>query len=126
MDGQADDDSGRTAVEGEDQRVLGAGYAYMDKLLKAANDAVYLPEVALTAKRYGPLMALGLWQADQTAPLFLVSNLTDPDVAWAWYRQRFQIETFFSDQKSRGFHLHQSHIADLRRLSCLLIVKGSR
>jgi hypothetical protein len=31
------------------------------------------------------------------------------------------IETFFSDQKSRGFHLHQSPIADQHRLSRLLI-----
>jgi hypothetical protein len=31
------------------------------------------------------------------------------------------IETFFSDQKSRGFHIHKSHIADPQRLSRLLI-----
>jgi hypothetical protein len=37
------------------------------------------------------------------------------------YSKRFRIETFFSDQKSRGFHLHQSHLADPQRLSRLLI-----
>ena len=31
------------------------------------------------------------------------------------------IETFFSDQKSRGFHIHKSHISDPQRLSRLLI-----
>ena len=31
------------------------------------------------------------------------------------------IETFFSDQKSRGFHSHKSHISDPQRLSRLLI-----
>jgi hypothetical protein len=31
------------------------------------------------------------------------------------------IETFFSDQKSRGFHLHKSHLAEPLRLSRLLI-----
>ena len=31
------------------------------------------------------------------------------------------IETFFSDQKSRGFHLHKSPITDHKRLSRLLI-----
>jgi hypothetical protein len=31
------------------------------------------------------------------------------------------IETFFADQKSRGFHIHKSHIADPQRLSRLLI-----
>ncbi len=31
------------------------------------------------------------------------------------------IETFFSDQKSRGFHLHKSHLSDPKRLTRLLI-----
>jgi hypothetical protein len=30
------------------------------------------------------------------------------------------IETFFSDQKSRGFHLHKSHLSEPQRLSRLL------
>src|SRR5437660_12544341 len=37
------------------------------------------------------------------------------------YAKLFRIETYFSDQKSRGFHLHKSHLADPRRLSRLLI-----
>jgi hypothetical protein len=41
--------------------------------------------------------------------------------ACKYYRRRFQIETFFSDQKSRGFHLHKSHLADPTRLSRLLL-----
>jgi len=36
-------------------------------------------------------------------------------------QKRFRIETFFSDQKSRGFHMHKSHISDPQRLSRLLI-----
>ena len=31
------------------------------------------------------------------------------------------IETFFSDQKSRGFHLHQRHLSDPARLTRLLL-----
>src|SRR5436309_6438702 len=41
--------------------------------------------------------------------------------ACRYYQKRFRIETFFSDQKSRGFHLHKSHISDPQRLSRLLI-----
>ena len=37
------------------------------------------------------------------------------------YSKRFRIETFFSDQKSRGFHLHKSHLSDPQRLSRLFI-----
>ena len=40
--------------------------------------------------------------------------------AW-FYRRRFRIETFFSDQKSRGFHIHKSHLSDPARLSRLLV-----
>ena len=36
-------------------------------------------------------------------------------------QQRFCIETFFSDQKSRGFHLADSHLRDPVRLERLLI-----
>ena len=39
----------------------------------------------------------------------------------ALYRKRAHIETFFSDQKSRGFHLHQSHLSDPTRLARFLI-----
>ena len=37
------------------------------------------------------------------------------------YRKRAHIETFFSDQKSRGFHLHKSHLSNPKRLARLLI-----
>ena len=33
----------------------------------------------------------------------------------------YTIETFFSDQKSRGFQLHKSHLSDPKRLARLLI-----
>jgi hypothetical protein len=38
-----------------------------------------------------------------------------------WYSRRYCIETFFSDQKSRGFKLDKSHISDPMRLSRLMI-----
>jgi hypothetical protein len=38
-----------------------------------------------------------------------------------WYRKRYRIETFFSDQKGRGFKLDKSHIADPQRLARLMI-----
>ena len=37
------------------------------------------------------------------------------------YAKRFRIEPFFSDQKSRGFHLHTSHLSEPMRLTRLLI-----
>ena len=38
-----------------------------------------------------------------------------------WYTKRSWIETFFSEQKSRGFNLHKSHISEPARLARLMI-----
>src|SRR5438128_1076947 len=54
-------------------------------------------------------------------PLYLVSNMATAEEACRLYEKRFRIETFFADQKSRGFHIHKSHISDVQRLSRLLI-----
>jgi hypothetical protein len=51
----------------------------------------------------------------------VVSHMARAEDACHWDAKRFRIETFFSDQKSRGFHLHKSHMSDVQRLSRLLI-----
>src|SRR5678809_917486 len=55
------------------------------------------------------------------APLYLVTNIASAEEACRLYSKRFRIETFFSDQKSRGFHRHKSHLTNPQRLSRLLI-----
>ena len=66
-------------------------------------------------------MVLCCWAKGYQEPLYLVSNLATAEEACRLYQKRFRIETFFSDQKSRGFHIHKSHISDPQRLSRLLI-----
>ena len=66
-------------------------------------------------------MVLSCWAKGYQDPLYLVSNMDAAEEACRYYQKRFCIETFFSDQKSRGFYLHKSHIADPQRLSRLLI-----
>ena len=44
-----------------------------------------------------------------------------PKDAYDYHSERFRIETFFSDQKSRGFNIHKSHISDPVRLNRLMI-----
>jgi hypothetical protein len=80
-----------------------------------------LKEVSITRDAYGPVMVLCCWATGYQAPLYLVSNLATAEEACRWYHKRCRIETFFSDQKSRGFHIHKSHISDPQRLSRLLI-----
>jgi hypothetical protein len=82
---------------------------------------VAFPEARVTGDAYGPVLLICCWAKGYQEPLYLVTNLTSADAACRLYTKRFRIETFFSDQKSRGFHLHKSHIADAQRLSRLLI-----
>jgi hypothetical protein len=80
-----------------------------------------LKEVHCTREAYGPMMVLCCWAKGYQAPLYLVSNMATAEEACRLYAKRFRIEPFFSDQKSRGFHIHKSHIADVQRLSRRLI-----
>lgn len=80
-----------------------------------------LEAVAFTEQAYAPVTVVIWWDKAYQAPLFLVSNLTLTDEICYWYRKRMRIETLFSDQKSRGFQLHKSHVADPARLARILI-----
>jgi hypothetical protein len=82
---------------------------------------IELKEVQITRDAYGPVMVLSCWAKGYQEPLYLVSNMEAAEEACRYYQKRFRIETFFSDQKSRGFHMHRSHISDPQRLSRLLI-----
>ena len=67
------------------------------------------------------IMLICGWAKGCKEPLYLVTNMDAAEEACRLYAKRFRIETFFSDQKSRGFHLHKSHLSDPQRLSRLLI-----
>jgi hypothetical protein len=87
----------------------------------AAGHALGLHDVHMTGQAYGPVLVIVWWGREYREPLYLVTNLELVAEACWWYRKRFRIETFFSDQKSRGFHLHQSHLSDPARLTRLLL-----
>jgi len=82
---------------------------------------VAFPEASMTRDAYGPVLLLCCWAKGYKEPLYLVSNMDSAEEACRLYAKRFRIETFFSDQKSRGFHLHKSHLADQERLTRLLM-----
>jgi len=82
---------------------------------------IELQEVYCTREAYGPIMVLCGWAKGYHEPLYVVSNMATAEDACRWYEKRFRIETFFSDQKSRGFHIHKSHMSDVQRLSRLLL-----
>jgi hypothetical protein len=82
---------------------------------------VVLRDVRVTEEGYGPLMLLCCWARGYKDPLYLLTNMDSADEACHWYTKRFRIETFFSDQKSRGFHVHKSHLSDPMRLTRVLM-----
>ena len=74
----------------------------------------------ITHKKYGPVTAVAWWGGDQKEPLFLVTNFLSASKACEYYAMRFTIETFFSDQKSRGFNIDKSHLSCPKRLTRLM------
>src|SRR5215470_8188218 len=73
---------------------------------------VALSESWCTRANYGPILLICCWAKGWKAPLYVVTNMDAAEEACRLYSKRFRIETFFSDQKSRGFHLHKSHLSD--------------
>ena len=80
-----------------------------------------IADLAFTQVAALPANLVVWWGLDYENPIYLVTNLPNASFAAWYYRRRFRIETFFSDQKSRGFHIHKSHLANPQRLSRLLV-----
>ena len=81
----------------------------------------YLPDAHFTQAGFGPLTAMIWWERGHEEPIYLISSLSDAELACQYYKKRYRLETLFSDQKSRGFHIHKSHLSDPQRLSRLLL-----
>jgi len=93
----------------------------LSRLCLQPGDCVELTDLLFTAQGLGPVLVGAIWERGQKEPLLLVTNLDFLAEACFWYKKRFGIETFFSDQKSRGFYLCHSHLSDPARLSRLLM-----
>jgi len=98
----------------------GLPFSFND-LLVGPGEQISIPNVWFTQAGYGPVTVIAWWKQGYRHPIFLVTNFELAGEASHWYKKRFQIETFFSDEKSRGFYLHKSHLSDPRRLSTLMI-----
>lgn len=94
----------------------------LDSIVIGPDTCLTLEAVLFTAQAYGPIQVVLRWDSYSAEPLYLVTSLELGEEACFWYQHRMRIETFFSDQKSRGFNLHKSHIGDPIRLARLLIV----
>ena len=78
-------------------------------------------EVEFTNEYYGPV-AVTAWRPSKSNEIiYLVSNNYTALEATQNFKKRQKIETFFSDLKTKGFHLQKSHLADLGRIGNLII-----
>jgi hypothetical protein len=93
-------------------------------LPRARGAAVSMVDVRMTAKQYGPILLLGVWDAKQKEPISLITSLADADDAFERYRLRFRIECMFANHKSRGFRIDKSHLATPERLARLVIASS--
>lgn len=84
-------------------------------------EAIGLADVRMSAKQYGPILLIGVWDAKQQQPIYLITSLADADDAVERYRLRFRIECMFANHKSRGFRIDKSHLAAPERLARLVI-----
>jgi hypothetical protein len=98
----------------------GEEFSFQDLVLQPGM-CLSIEEVFFTRQRYGPVLAVAWWRKNYHEPIYLVSNLDLGEEVCHWYQRRFKIETFFSDQKSRGFNLHKSHVSDPHRLAKLML-----
>ena len=95
-------------------------FSFSDLVLQPG-DMICVPNVWFTQEGYGPVSVIARWGLGYADPIYLVTNFELADEAIYWYKKRFQIETFFSDEKSRGFDLDKSHLSDPERLAILMI-----
>ena len=98
-----------------------AGFAPLAAMPLRPKQVIQYPQVGFTQAGTVIVNVVGWWGSRHEAPLYLVSNLPDKFETCRYYRQRYRIETFFSDQKSRGFHIHKSHLSEPARVSRLLV-----
>lgn len=98
----------------------GEEFSFQELLLQPGM-CLAIEDVTFTRQRYGPILAVAWWRKNYDEPIYLVSNMDLVEEVCSWYQKRFKIETFFSDQKSRGFNLHKSHLSNPARLAKLMI-----
>ena len=79
-----------------------------------------LMDCTITGKKYGPVTAIAWLAKGNDEPIYLVTNFISASKACVYYKKRFIIETFFSDQKTRGFNIDKSHLSSPKRLKRLL------
>jgi hypothetical protein len=94
---------------------------HVGDLAPQPGDELAVTPAWMTAERYGPISLLAVWEPACPPPSSRVTNLRDLAAAVAHHQKRAHSETFFSAQKSRGFHIDKSHLRDPARVARLVL-----
>ncbi len=91
-------------------------------VLSQHGQPVYVQDVFITKKRFGPVCLAGVHAVGAREPWFILSDEPCGLETFAEYGERFQIEEGFLDDKSAGFQLEASRLRDTPALDALLLV----
>jgi hypothetical protein len=92
-----------------------------DIVLRPGQETFLAQVKFIESQPIGPVNILVIWREPEKRHWFLVTNMTTEKEAKYWYRQRFKIETLFSDLKGRGFKLDKSRLKAPDRVDRLLM-----
>jgi len=99
----------------------GQWLALKDLPLKPGQET-FLTQLKFTeSQAVDPVNILVVWRGPEKRHWFFVTNMPTQKEAKYWYRQRFKIETLFSDIKGRGFKIDKSRLKDPARVNRLLM-----
>ena len=107
----------------KDRRFVEKDESFSARMIGVGKDGYFaIANIALeNDSSPGPMNLLVYRKQTWEETIYLLTNIEPICEAAYWYQKRFTIETFFSDQKSRGFHLHKSHISEPERLERLMM-----
>lgn len=89
--------------------------------LKPGQETFLLHLTFTESQAVGPINILVVWRGPEKRHWFFVTNMPTQQEAKYWYRQRFKIETLFSDLKGRGFKIDKSRLKEPARVNRLLM-----
>jgi len=95
--------------------------ALQDIPLKDRQETFFFQVRFTKTNQVGPVNIMAAWVSKDQAHWFFVTNMPTLKEAKYWYRQRFKIETLFSDIKGRGFKMDKCRLKNPARVNRLLM-----
>lgn len=92
-----------------------------DNLVTAPGQSAWCPQAQLTLKHEYRTNLLAVWQAGESRPWLLATNLPTSRTTLRLYRCRMWIEEMFADCKSNGFDFQTVRLRHSQRLSRLML-----